>query len=139
MSTLVYRICALLSLILERVPIGTNLGLFHLFLALLTGRFLQARGAVIPALANLGLTNAQVRRSEAALCSGRWHATDLLKNWQKIVTEEGRFVACEYENVQPVACDLTAFFRPQLPGLTSKHYVSDAGKALPAIVFGLSV
>jgi hypothetical protein len=50
MSSLVYRICRLLSLVLAHVPVGTNLGLLHLMLALLTGRFLEARGAVFPAL-----------------------------------------------------------------------------------------
>lgn len=79
MSPLVYRICALLSQVLVRVPLGTNLGLLHLLLALLCGRFLGMRGAVFPALASLELPDADVRRSEAALCYGRWDAADLLR------------------------------------------------------------
>ncbi len=144
MSTLVYRILTLLSLVLARVPLGTDLGLMHLLFALIAGHFLEARGAVFPALASLGLAKDQVRRSEAALCYGRWQIAALLGEWQKAVRHEGKFVACEYEGVQPVACDLTAFFRPQLRSqngspLASKHYVSEAGKALPAVVFGLCV
>jgi hypothetical protein len=142
MSALVYRICALLSLVLARIPVGTNLGLLHLIFALISGRFLASRGAVFPALADLGLPDAAVRRAVAALCYGRWHTTDLLACWQRVVAQEGRFVPCAYEDIRPVACDLTAFFRPQLRGLgggplCSKHYVSEAGKALPALVFGL--
>lgn len=142
MPALVYRICGLLSLILARVPVGTNLGLLHLLLALLSGRFLAARGAVFPALDGLGLSPAQVRRSEAALCYGRWHTADLLAGFRRAVAQEGRLTPCEYEGVRPVACDLSAFFRPHLRGpggqpLDSRHYVSGAGKALPAVVFGL--
>lgn len=139
MSTIVYRITCLLAQVLEEVPLGTNLGLFHLLFALLSGRFLPARGAVIPALSSLGLSAQVVLRSNAALCYGCWHIQNLLDPWQKRVKHEGHFVPSSYEGVQPVACDLTAFFRPQLQGLTSKHYVSQAGKALPAVVFGLSV
>ncbi len=142
MPTLVYRICVLLSLILARVPLGTNLGLLHLLIALLSGRFLWARGAVLPALSSLGLSDAQVRRSEAALCYGRWQAEDLFARWQQAVAQEGHFVPCDYEGVRPVACDLTAFFRPRLRGpgggpLDSRHYAGAAGRALPTVVLGL--
>ena len=139
MPTIVYRICALLTQLLADVPLGTNLGLLHLLVALLSGRFLSARGALFPALDSLGLTPDAVRRASAALRAGRWRTTDLLARWQQIVTQEGRFTPCEYDGVRPVACDLTAFFRPQLRGLDSKHYVSDAGKALPAVVLGVGV
>lgn len=142
MPTLVYRICALLSQVLARVPVGTNLGLLHLLLSLLSGRFLWTRGAVFPALDGLGLTPDAVRRSEAALCYGRWHTAELLECFGQAVRQEGQFVPCEYEGVRPVACDLSAFFRPHLRGLEgkpldSKHYASQAGRALPAVVFGL--
>jgi hypothetical protein len=66
----------------------------------------------------------------------------LLADWQKAVATEGRFVSCASEGIRPVPCDLTCFLRPHLhrrdgQPLDSKHYVSAAGKALPAIVFGL--
>ena len=67
MSTIVYRIYAVLCQILARVPLGTNLGLLHLLFALVSGRFLSARGAVFPALASLPLPAPAVRRSAAAL------------------------------------------------------------------------
>ena len=55
MSTIVYRISVLLGAILADVPVGTNLGLFWLLWALISGRFLLSRGAVFPALADGGI------------------------------------------------------------------------------------
>ena len=42
MSSLVYRICTLLTQVLADVPVGTNLGLLHLLIALMSGRFLAS-------------------------------------------------------------------------------------------------
>jgi hypothetical protein len=137
MSEIVYRICTLIAQVVQEVPIGTNLGLFHLFFALVSGRFLSARGAVFAALTDLGLGQEAVRRAAAALCYGRFRTKDLLTFWQKIVWEEGCFHPHAYEGYRPVACDLTGFFRTRLVGLSTKHYTSQAGKALPALVFGL--
>ena len=139
MSDLVYRISDLLAQTLADVPVGTNLGLLHLQVALLSGHFLAARGAVFPALDGLGLAADAIHRASAALRTGGWSADNLMERWQKTVTKEGQFTPNAYEGIRPVACDLTAFFRPQLRGLASKHYVSEAGKALPALVFGLCV
>ena len=94
---------------------------------------------MLPALDALQLDKGAAHRAHAALCYGRWNADNLLDRWQQTVAKEGHFQPNAYEGIRPVACDLTAFFRPQLRGLTSKHYVSDAGKALPALVFGLCV
>lgn len=137
MSAVVYRIYTVLCQILVRVPVGTNLGLLHLFFALLSGRFLSSRGAVFPALASLQLPACAVRRSEAALCYGRWKLAHLLVRWQQVVAEEGQFAPACYEGIRPVPCDLTAFFRPHLHALTGKQYLSTAGKALPALTFAL--
>ena len=67
MSPIVYRISLLLDVIIADVPVGTNLGLFWLLWALISGRFLLSRGAVFPALADGGLPAAARRRSGAAL------------------------------------------------------------------------
>ena len=55
MSSLLYRINSVLSRVVAGVPLGTNLGLFHLLWMLLSGRLLQSRGAVIPGSPILGL------------------------------------------------------------------------------------
>src|SRR5499427_3444902 len=137
MSTIVYRISVLLSVILADVPIGTNLGLFWLLWALISGRFLLSRGAVFPALADGGLPADAVRRSGAALAYGRWAIQSLVQAWHQRVQPESRWHAHRYEGFRPVACDLGGFFRPRLSDCVSKHYQSGADKALPAIVLAV--
>jgi len=137
MSTIVYRISVLLGVILADVPIGTNLGLFWLLWALISGRFLLSRGAVFPALADGGLPADAVRRSGAALAYGRWAIQPLVQAWHQRVQQESRWHAHRYEGFRPVACDLVGFFRPWLSGCVGKHYQSGADKALPAIVLAV--
>jgi hypothetical protein len=137
MSTIVYRMSVLLGRILANVPVGTNLGLFWLLWALVSGRFLLSRGAVFPALADRGLPADAVRRSGAALAYGRWAIQPLVKAWQHVVQQEGVWRPHQYEGFRPVACDLVGFFRPRLSGCLGKHYQSGADKALPAIVFAV--
>ena len=137
MSTIVYRISVLLGAIVADVPIGTNLGLFWLLWALISGRFLLSRGAVFPALADGGLAADAVRRSGAALAYGCWAIQTLVQAWLQVVQQEGRWHAHRYEGFCPVACDLVGFFRPRLSGCLGKHYQSGADKALPAIVLAV--
>jgi hypothetical protein len=137
MSTIVYRISVLLGAILADVPVGTNLGLFWLLWALISGRFLLSRGAVFPALADGGLPADAVRRSGAALAYGRWAIQTLVRAWHQVVEQEGLWQAHCYEGFRPVACDLVGFFRPRLSGCLGKHYQSGADKALPAIVLAV--
>src|SRR5215468_4474254 len=137
MSTIVYRISVLLGVLLAEVPVGTNLGLFWLLWALISGRFLLSRGAVFPALADGGLPAEAVRRSGAALAYGRWAIQTLIQAWHQVVQQEGRWQAHRYEGFRPVACDLVGFFRPHLSGCVGKHYQSGADKALPAIVLAV--
>jgi hypothetical protein len=137
MSSIVYRIFTLLAPLLRGVPVGTNLGLFWLLFALLSGRFLESRGAVFAALSALGLVPQAVRRSAAALNYGQWHIGTLLDVWHQQVHQEGRFCAHRYAGFCPVACDLVGFFRPQLRGCFGKHYQSQADKVLPAVVLAI--
>ena len=137
MSLIVYRISALLGAIVADVPVGTNLALFWLLWALISGRFLLSRGAVFPALADLGLPADAVRRSGAALPYGRWAIQSLVRTWHELVEREGRWRAHHYEGFRPVACDLVGFFRPHLSGCVGKHDQSGADKALPAIVLAV--
>jgi hypothetical protein len=138
MSSILYRINGVLSRMVAGVPIGTNLGLFHLLWMLLSGRLLQSRGAVIPGLAALGLAADAVRRSWAALAYGKWQAQQLLRAWEQLVREEGRFQAHQYGGYRPVACEVVGFFRPRLQACPTKHSSSAAGKALPAIPVGIA-
>lgn len=139
MPPLIYRIRSVLAQVLQDVPLGTNLALFTLLWMLMSGRLLQSRGAVIPALAELGLPEDAVRRAWAALAYGRWTLQPLLARWQALVQAEGRWHPHVYGGFRPVACDLVGFFRPRLQHCAPKHYSSAAGKALPALPFGVVV
>lgn len=137
MSLLLYRIHRLLSCVLSTVGVGTNLDLFLLLWTILSGRLLQSRGGVIPALSLFGLSDDAVRRCWAALGYGRWAIADLFEGYRYAVASEGRWEARSYGGFRPVAGDLTGFFRPALKGCPTKHYCAEAGKALPAIPMGL--
>src|SRR5262244_1493958 len=102
MSPLVYRMNHVLARVVQRVPVGTNLGLFHLLWMLLSGRLLLSRGAVIPGLAALGLAEEAVRRAWAALAYGKWQAAQLLEAWTHLVWEEQAFHAHQYGDYRPV-------------------------------------
>ena len=91
MSPIVYRMNGVLSHVVQRVPVGTNLGLFHCLWMLLSGRLLLSRGAVIPGLAALGLAVEAIRRAWAALAYGQWHAAQLLEAWEHLVQKEQTF------------------------------------------------
>ena len=138
MPALLSRINDVLSRVVAHVPVGTNLGLFHLLWTLLSGRLLQSRGALIPALTDFGLYAAAVRRAWAALAYGRWDTVQLLAAWQGVVQDDGRWQAHRYGGYRPVACDLVGFFRPRLQDCPTKHYASAAGKAVPAIPLGIA-
>jgi len=137
MSSLLYALCSRLFPLLQQVGIGTNLALLQIFFALVSGRFLTSRGALVPALDDSGLAKEAVRRSVQALSYGSWNITSLIQKWQSIVGKEGRFQPHRHGGYCPVAIDLVGFFRPKLMGALGKHYTSVAGKALPAVVFGM--
>lgn len=139
MSQLEYRISALLTRVVKDAPIGTNVGLFRLLSAVLCGRLLGSRGGVMPALWDHGLPDYLVRRTWAALAYGKWRIQDLVDAYRRVVLEEGQWQAHVHGGYRPVACDLVGIFRPRLKECPTKHYLSSAGKALPAIVLGVLV
>ena len=139
MSPIVYRITSLLYSVVQGVPIGTNLGLFLLLWTFISGRLLNTRGAVVPALDAFGLPEEEVRRSWASLTYGCWKIQPLLDAWHKRVLAEGAWQPHRYGGYRVVACDLIGFYRPRLQNCGTKHYDSIAGKSLPAIPLGAVV
>jgi hypothetical protein len=119
------------------LPIGTNLALFQLLWTVLSGRLLESRGALIPALAGSGLKTGAIRRAWAALAYGAWDVIQLLARFQDLVRHEGRWQRQRLGGWRPVAVDQVGFFRPRLKDCATKHYASQVGKALPAIPFGV--
>jgi hypothetical protein len=137
MQERVYRVIGVLCAVVAATPIGTNLGLMHLLWMLVSGRLLETRGAVIPGLSTLGVSEAAVRRAWAALGQGDWTSAGLLARWRDHVEQAGLWRVHEYEGYRPVAVDVTGFWRPRLRGCATSHYDGRAGKALPAIPVGI--
>jgi hypothetical protein len=123
--------------IVSLLPIGTNLALLHLMWAMVSGQFLASRGAVFPALAQMGLSEQQVRRAGQALRSGGWSIGQLLVRWEAVVMKRGRWQVRSHGGYNSLAIDLTGFWRPTLKNCSTKHYHHGAGKALPAMVLAL--
>jgi len=119
------------------VPIGTNLGLLHLFWMLLCGKLLLSRGAIFPGLSAVGLSERAVRRAWIALGQGSWTSDRLVKAWAQVVEAEGFWQPHQHGGYHPVAVDITGFWRPRLQGCPTSHYSAEAGKALPAIPLGI--
>jgi len=137
MSKPVYRVLELLCEIVQDLPIGTNLAVLHLLWTILSGRLLLTRGAIFPALMLAGVGVAATWRAWGALATGRWQITPLLDAFARVVQREGRWRPRQHGGRQALAVDTTAFYRPRLRDCPTKHYASQAGKALPAIPFGL--
>jgi hypothetical protein len=137
MPEAVYRMLHLLCTLVLACPIGTNLGLLHLRWLLVSGRLLASRGAVVPGLSDCGLAAPAVRRAWAALRQGDWTSGQLLARWAALVQQEGCWQPRRHGGYQPVAVDLTGFWRPRLRDCPTAHYHAVAGRALPAIPLGL--
>jgi hypothetical protein len=133
----VYRVLGLLCALVEAFPIGTNLGLLHLFWMLLSGQLLGSRGAIFPGLQALGLSDPAVRRAWVALGQGSWSSSRLIRAWAAVVQAEGYWEPHVYGGYRPVAVDITAFWRPQLQDCPTRHYDAAAGQARPAIPLGV--
>ena len=77
-----------LQIIVQSVPVGTNLALLHLMWTILNGSFLGSRGAIFPALQESGFSVEEIRRSWQAMRYGAWCIDDLLKSWRDYVHQK---------------------------------------------------
>jgi len=139
MPTAVQETIIVLELIVQAAPIGTNLGLLYMLWAMLSGLFLNSRGAIFPALQGSGFDESQMRRSWSAMRYGSWTIEKLIEVFRSYVLSEGKWEGHSYEGYRPVAVDWTAFWRPQLKGWAGKMFHGLARRALPGIGFGVVV
>lgn len=137
MTTASHQIVQLLAHLVKVVPVGTNLALLQLMWAMVSGAFLRSRGAVHSALQLAGFSPGEVRRSWQALRYGVWSNDELLSRWRAWVAAETRWQPHSYEGWQPVAIDITAFWRPRLQGWVGRYFHQLAQRLLPAVAFAI--
>ncbi|MCB0057292.1 MAG: hypothetical protein M9936_04545 [Caldilinea sp.] len=138
MLTAVEHTVHAISAVVQTVPVGTNVALVRILWIMMSGAFLQSRGAFFTALATM-FAPAEVRRSWAALRNGSWECNELLENWHVFVASENQWRVRRHEGYEAVSVDMTGFWRPRLKGWLGKHYHSLAQRSLPAVVFGVVV
>jgi hypothetical protein len=129
---------ALLSLLTQELPVGTNLALLHFMWMLVSGALLPNRGAIFPALKSIGLSDAATRRAWVAFRKGVWQMPTLLVLWRAQVKDLSGWQAHCYEGYRPIPADVTAFWRPALKKCPSQPYHPAANRALPAVILGLT-
>ena len=83
----------MLAALVEKLPIGTNYALYQLLWMLISGKLLNSRGAIFPALQALGLDAAASRRVWNALRGGAWQIKALLDSWHRQVEAQGKWQA----------------------------------------------
>jgi hypothetical protein len=137
MSNAVTETIDALCMVTHNLPVGTNLALLQCLWAIVSGKLLPNRGALIPALRDSGLTDQAAHRAWAGFRYGVWDAQEMLLAWQKHVTQQPHWRVHSYEGYHPKPVDLTGFWRPALQRWSGKHYYAPAGKALPAVEVGL--
>ncbi|MDJ0595252.1 MAG: hypothetical protein QNJ72_35615 [Pleurocapsa sp. MO_226.B13] len=103
-----------LQIMVQSVPVGTNLGLIHLMWSILNGSFLVSRGGIFPALQESGFSPEEIRRSWQAMRYGAWSIDNLMQSWRDYVQQQGKWQVHKYEGYRPLAVDLTAFWRLRL-------------------------
>ena len=82
MSIAITQTIHVLQVIVQSVPMGTNLALLQLMWTILNGSFLQSRGAIFPALKANDFTPAESKRIWGAFRHGVWRLNDCIDQWQ---------------------------------------------------------
>lgn len=137
MPSVVYQTALLICQLCRTLPIGTNLGIVYLLWAIITGKLLNSRGSLFPALLDAGFTDRQARQSEASLREGRFEIDRIIQEHNKFIKLHNKAEIITINGHTPLLLDWVGFYRPNLKGCTTKHFQSTAGKALPAIELGM--
>jgi hypothetical protein len=136
--TMTNHTIAILSHLMQELPVGTNLALLHFMFMLVSGALLPNRGALFSALKAIGLSDDATRRAWVAFRKGVWQMPAMLVVWREQVKQMPGWQEHRYEGYQPITADVTAFWRPALKNCPSKHYHPAANRALPAVILGLT-
>jgi hypothetical protein len=128
---------AVLSILVQELPVGTNLALLHFLYMLVSGALLPSRGAIFSGLKSIGLSDGAIRRAWVAFGKGAWQISAILVLWREHVKQTYSWQEHRYEGYRPISADITGFWRPTLKNCPSKHYHPAANRALPAVIFGI--
>lgn len=139
MPTAVRETIQVLELIVQAVPLGSNIGLLYLLWAMLNGSFLSSRGGIFPALQASGFDAETSRRSWAAFRYGAWTIGELIEVWRRYVLGQGKWQGRRYGGYRVLAVDWTAFWRPQLQGWRGRFFHRLAGRAVKGVGMGVAV
>ena len=137
MPSVVYQTALFICQLCQTLPIGTNLGIVYLLWTIITGKLLNTRGSLFPALLDAGFTDRQARQSEASLREGKFEIDKIIQEHNKIIKLHNKAEKIIINDYTPILLDWVGFYRPHLKGCTTKHFQSTAGKALPAIELGM--
>lgn len=139
MTTASEKMIQAIEYIVKPLSVGTNLAILHVLWAMVTGAFLQSRGAVHTALKMSGRTDSETKRGTTALRTGSWQIGELIERWREWVLANGEWSRREYEGWYALSCDVIVFPRLKLKGWVGKLYRGTFGRAVKAVGFGLIV
>lgn len=137
MSIAIEQTIQALQVVLQGVPVGTNLALLQLLWSMLNGSFLSSRGAIFPAMKASGFEADEIRRGWAAMRYGIWRIDDLLTAWRTYVQAKGHWQIHEYEGYRPISADITTFWRFRLKGWSGRYFNGLANRLLGGV--GLAI
>ena len=127
-SVEVYQVSEIVQAVVQDAPIGTNLALYQGLMTMMSGEMLASRGALIPALASVGMDQAETMRTWQGLAQGSWEINELLERLTDRIETEGRWASAEVGGYRIKALDTVGYYRPRLQNCATKHYNSTADK-----------
>jgi hypothetical protein len=140
-----YRILDLIEQMVAVAPKGTDLGLCDLISAMFSGYFIEARGAVMPAveaflhqeIQDEQTRAARSRRAAKAVTYGNYNLKELMDKLQEIVEAEGEWQPIRVQGYRLMPVDFTAYRRAAVKKLQAKAYVAEMNRAVAAVPIGL--
>lgn len=139
MTTASEKMILAIQFVVKQMGIGTNLNLFNILWAMVSGRFLLSRGTVHLALKISGCSDGEIRRASSSLRTGQWQIGELITNWRRYVHQETEWERRTYAGWYAVSADVVVFPRPKLEGWLGKLYRGTFGRAVKAIGLGMIV
>ncbi len=111
-------------------PKGTNQNMLQLMLSIMSGKFLDSRGALFPALAASGYSADTCHRIENTLRTGVYSVQEVIDAQRSQVLSSNKFEIIYRQGYRALDIDLTFVGRPALKDAKGKYYRGSAGKAV---------